>query len=171
MSNVKTTSRVQDDSQNLSFIPISDEEKLVLSRLLSKIGKHDANDYCLDSNDATVKIAYYAYKARRARSEYFSSELFAEPAWDLLLAAYCFERPGLPLTVSGLGHASECALTTALRWVERLSAAGLLVRQKWQTDGRMTHVCLSERAREQMRRYLERVAANHESAIEKLRNG
>jgi DNA-binding MarR family transcriptional regulator len=103
------------------------------------------------------KIASNIYRTRRQRVFFFESDLFAEPAWDMLLAAYCFGDVGERITVSGLCHASSCPPTTALRWERLLERLNLLERFPSASDGRMYYVRLTDSARNQMDLYLTRV--------------
>jgi hypothetical protein len=56
-------------------------------------------------------------QARRLRSRYFSEELFADPAWDMLLDLLQAEIAHLRVPVSSLCIAAAVPATTALRWL------------------------------------------------------
>jgi hypothetical protein len=55
-------------------------------------------------------------RARRLRSRFFSEELFADPAWDMLLDLLQAEISHLRVPVSSLCIAAAVPATTALRW-------------------------------------------------------
>jgi len=103
------------------------------------------------------QLAQGIYQSRRHRDYFFDSKLFSEPAWDMLLAAYCFATPPGELTVTGLCHASSSPPTTALRWVQRLTRAGMLERCPSKADGRMIFVTLTSSARERIEAYFCRI--------------
>lgn len=56
-------------------------------------------------------------RARRLRARYFSEELFADPAWDMLLDLLQAEIAHLRVPVSSLCIAAAVPATTALRWL------------------------------------------------------
>lgn len=94
-------------------------------------------------------------RARRARAQFFPGDLFADPAWDILLDLMAARIEGKQVSVSSLCIAAAVPPTTALRWIRTLTDAGLLVREPDPHDGRRVHVALSDAAAEAMRAYLE----------------
>src|SRR3954449_7806519 len=62
------------------------------------------------------------FQARRARGRYFPEELFAEPAWDMLLDLLRRELTGRRLSASDLCLAAGVPGTMALRWISDGSA-------------------------------------------------
>lgn len=101
-------------------------------------------------------LASLMYQGRRDRERFFDAALFSDPAWDMLLAAYCLPTVKGPLSVTGLCHASGTSLTTALRWITHLCDLNLLARSRSDLDGRVTYVALTERGRNQIEAYLNR---------------
>jgi len=99
-------------------------------------------------------LACRMYDSRRKRGRFIPSSLFGEPAWDMLLALYCFASRGEVLSVSGLCHAADVPHTTALRWAHTMEAGKLIVRLKDASDGRRFHVALSEAGTRLMDEYL-----------------
>lgn len=89
--------------------------------------------------------------ARRVRGEALGPNLFADPAWDLLLALFAAAERGESLSVSRLCAAAGVAQTTALRWLEQLEAARLISRGVDSADARRTLIALAPDAREKMR--------------------
>ena len=83
---------------------------------------------------ATLRLAEAKWlreviRARSRRSVYFSSKLFSDPAWDLLLNLYLAELRQLRIAVTDLGSLAGVPLTTSLRWIDALMKEGLVVRQ------------------------------------------
>lgn len=91
--------------------------------------------------------------ARRERARYLSNELFADPAWDILLELLKAEIAGLPVSVSSVCIASSVPPTTALRWLNQLEEQGIVVRRADRSDGRRIFVELSPEASGALRRY------------------
>ncbi|MBB6123202.1 winged helix DNA-binding protein [Sphingobium subterraneum] len=83
-------------------------------------------------------------RARRLRDHIFSSELFADPAWDIMLDLMAAQLEGTQVSVSSLCIAAAVPPTTALRWIRQLTDRGLLVRQADPGDGRRVFITLSE---------------------------
>jgi len=104
-------------------------------------------------------LAQQIHQRRRARHQYFSSDLFGEPAWDMLLAAYWLPTIGVKLTVLGLCSEAGASKTTAWRSLERLIGLGLIETQDG-NDRRSTHVMLTRDARYGIESYLREIAAS-----------
>jgi DNA-binding MarR family transcriptional regulator len=92
--------------------------------------------------------------ARRHRSEYFRSALFADPAWDILLDLTRASLEGRRISISSLCVAAAVPPTTALRWINSLTAEGLLTKMRDPVDARRVFVTLSESAAALMKEYL-----------------
>ncbi len=96
-------------------------------------------------------------RARRLRSRFFSEELFADPAWDMLLDLLQAEITQLRVPVSSLCIAASVPATTALRWIKTMTEQGLFVRRADPHDGRRVFVELAPAASDAMRRYFAEV--------------
>jgi len=94
-----------------------------------------------------------AIRARRLRDQYLGAGLFEDPAWDMLLDLFAAELERAQVSVSSLCIAAAVAPTTALRWIGRLTEAGLLAREPDPFDRRRAFMVLSDRAREGMQGY------------------
>ena len=92
-------------------------------------------------------------KARRLRARFFSENLFADPAWDILLDLLQAEVLQVRVSVSSLCGAAAVPATTALRWIKTLTDRGLIVRRADPFDGRRVFVELSPNASDAMHRY------------------
>lgn len=93
-------------------------------------------------------------RARRLRDGFFGSGLFEEPAWDMLLDLYAADLEGTRVSVSSLCIAAAVAPTTALRWIGKMTEAGLFARQPDPADRRRAFMVLTGPAVEGMRGYL-----------------
>ncbi|UIJ45836.1 hypothetical protein LZK98_02430 [Sphingomonas cannabina] len=94
-----------------------------------------------------------AIRARRLRANFFAADLFADPAWDMLLDLFAAELEHVRVSVSSLCIAAAVPGTTALRWIGTMIDAGLFERHADPFDRRRAYVSLSEKAREGMLRY------------------
>jgi DNA-binding MarR family transcriptional regulator len=96
-------------------------------------------------------------RARRLRSRFFPEELFADPAWDMLLDLLQAEISQLRVPVSSLCIAAAVPATTALRWLKTLVSQGLFVRRADPHDGRRVFVELAPETSQALRRYFAEV--------------
>lgn len=92
-------------------------------------------------------------RARRLRARFFEEELFADPAWDMLLDLLQAEIAQHRVPVSSLCIAAAVPATTALRWIKTMTDAGLFSRRADPHDGRRVFVELAPSASSAMRRY------------------
>ena len=92
-------------------------------------------------------------RARRLRERYFQADLFADPAWDMLLDLLQAEIAQLRVPVSSLCIAAAVPATTALRWLKTMTDQGIFRRRADPHDGRRVFVELSPEASTAMRRY------------------
>ena len=97
-------------------------------------------------------------RARRLRSRYFPDDLFADPAWDMLLDLLYAELAHHRVSVSSLCVAASVPATTALRWLSTLVKRGLVVRRNDPHDARRVFVELAPDASAALRRYFAEVS-------------
>lgn len=101
-------------------------------------------------------------RQRQLRARFFDGDLFADPAWDILLDLTAARAEHLRVSVTSLCIASGVPPTTALRWIAQMTEAGLLERIEDETDRRRAFVALTDKAADAMARYfveLGRIAA------------
>ena len=115
-----------------------------------------------DVPPVSVETVRRVIRARRLRSRFFPEDLFADPAWDMLLDLLQAELSHLRVPVSSLCIAAAVPATTALRWLKTMVADGLFIRRSDPHDGRRVFVELAPDTRSALNRYfaeVERVAA------------
>ena len=95
-----------------------------------------------------------AIKGRRLRDQFFGAGVFEEPGWDMVLDLFAAELKRTRVSVSSLCIAAAVAPTTALRWISKLTEAGLFQRQPDPLDRRRAYMELSERASRALRDYM-----------------
>jgi len=99
----------------------------------------------------------HVIRARRLRARYFHEELFADPAWDMLLDLLQAEIAQLRVPVSSLCIAAAVPATTALRWLKTMVEQGLFIRRADPHDGRRVFVELAPETSRSLRRYFAEV--------------
>lgn len=92
-------------------------------------------------------------RQRQLRSEFIGGDLFADPAWDILLDLTAARVEHTRVSVTSLCIASGVPPTTALRWIGQMVEAGLLDRVEDETDRRRAFIQLSDKAADAMARY------------------
>lgn len=100
------------------------------------------------------QAAQAIFSGRRLRTSYFPPSLFAEPAWDLLLALFIADQPDDTQSVTHLSEQIGSPLTSSLRWLRYLEDVGFIERTKSQSDRRKIFIALSEKGRNAMIHYL-----------------
>lgn len=90
---------------------------------------------------------------RRLRARFFDGDLFADPAWDILLDLTAARIEHTRVSVTSLCIASGVPPTTALRWISQMVESGLLQRVEDEIDRRRAFVTLTDQAAEAMARY------------------
>lgn len=93
-------------------------------------------------------------RARRLRDQYFDAQLFADPAWDMLLDLLLARIEGRLVAVSSLCIAAAVPPTTALRWIKRLTDEGLFRRTADPHDGRRVFIDLTAKTTRQLASYV-----------------
>lgn len=112
-----------------------------------------------DVPQVSGEVVRQVIRARRLRSRFFDEELFADPAWDMLLDLLQAEIAQLRVPVSSLCIAAAVPATTALRWLKTMTDQGIFRRRADPHDGRRVFVELSPEASAAMRRYFAEVGA------------
>jgi DNA-binding MarR family transcriptional regulator len=113
----------------------------------------DRNVVPLMCREELVCVATAMIAHRRRRYDHFDKRLFADPAWDILLAMTVAECSQQRVTISQLCDRIDAPMTTALRWVASMTDDGLLIRQDDFTDKRRKFIKLSSEALSEMIRY------------------
>ena len=85
------------------------------------------------------------------------AELFADPAWDMLLDLLQAEIVQHRVPVSSLCIAAAVPATTALRWIKSMTDRGLLVRRDDPHDGRRVFIEMAPATSAGLRRYFQEV--------------
>lgn len=97
-------------------------------------------------------------RQRQTRAKFFDAELFADPAWDMLLDLTAARAEHIRVSVTSLCIAAAVPPTTALRWISQMVEAGLLERVEDESDKRRAFIALSDSAADAMARYFAELA-------------
>jgi CheY-like chemotaxis protein len=92
--------------------------------------------------------------SRSLRNRFFPSQMFADPAWDILLDLTRARLDGQQVSVSSVCIAASVPMSTALRWVRQMTDAGLLRRWTDPKDRRRDLIALTDATSAHMRDYL-----------------
>jgi DNA-binding MarR family transcriptional regulator/ActR/RegA family two-component response regulator len=99
-------------------------------------------------------------RARRLREQYLAADLFADPAWDMILDLMAARLTGKRVSVSSLCIAAAVPPTTALRWIRQLTERGVFARIDDPADGRRVFIELTEAATESVAGWTQAVRRN-----------
>ena len=152
-------SDIASDQNSARLRQLSDEVSRIASTLARLSTGPDATPRArpVAANEEAPQVSGDAVRAviraRRLRSRFFEEDLFADPAWDMLLDLLQAEIAQLRVPVSSLCIAAAVPATTALRWLKTMTDKGIFVRRADPHDGRRVFVELSREASSAMRRY------------------
>lgn len=105
-------------------------------------------------------------RLRNTRALIFgTTDLFQDPAWDILLDLYAADLEGRPVSISSACIASMVPPSTALRWIKVLEKHGLVTRGQDETDARRKYLMLTDKSREALERFMESVEAGLDEII------
>lgn len=121
----------------------------VIAERQTTFGAEPMHDIVIDPGEIRRAI-----RGRRLRDQFFGTGLFEEPGWDMILDLFAAQIEGVRVSVSSLCIAAAVAPTTALRWVTKLTEAGLFEREPDPFDRRRAYIELSEGAEQSMRDYM-----------------
>lgn len=165
MHRAERLSDVASDRSSERLRQLSDEVSRIasiLARLSTGPGEHRPAGTPISSGETlqiSADVVRTVIRARRLRTRYFEADLFADPAWDMLLDLLQAEIAQLRVPVSILCIAAAVPATTALRWLKTMTDQGLFKRRADPHDGRRVFVELSPEASAAMRRYFADVGA------------
>lgn len=127
---------------------LSDEETASLLAVKAQSGEVERGE------EVDAPYIRAIIRTRRLRDQFFRADLFADPAWDMLLDLMAARLEGKRVAVSSLCIAAAVPATTALRWIKALTDRGLLQRAADPNDGRRVYIELSDEAARLMSAYL-----------------
>ena len=111
------------------------------------------------------RIVRRILRQRQQRARFFDAELFADPAWDMLLDLTAARGEHKRVSVTSLCIASGVPPTTALRWISQMTRAGLFERVEDTLDRRRAFIGLTEKAADGMGRYFAAIADRAQATL------
>jgi DNA-binding MarR family transcriptional regulator len=126
-----------------------------LDRLRSRLAEQPSSTPVAFNSEFSAQLVKEIVRSRRQRDKLFGTELFGEPAWDILLELFVAEQSRRKLSVTSACLASAVPPTTAIRWVEKLENEGWVRRENDPRDRRRSWVVLTSKGSNAMRSYLE----------------
>jgi hypothetical protein len=94
-------------------------------------------------------------RQRQMRSRFFEGDIFADPAWDMLLDLTAARAEAKRVSVTSLCIAACVPPTTAMRWIGQMISAGLLRRVEDVSDRRRAFIELTDASADAMARYFD----------------
>ena len=119
------------------------KEVNLIATKLARLTSEEAVKPKVNPPDISPERVRAIIRARRARFRHFSEDLFADPAWDILLDLLHASLSHVRVPVSSLCIAAGVPATTALRWLKVMVADGLVVRRSDPNDARRIFVELT----------------------------
>jgi hypothetical protein len=104
-------------------------------------------------------------RQRQACARFFDGELFADPAWDMLLDLTAARAEHTRVSVTSLCIASGVPPTTALRWIAQMKEAGLVERVEDEADKRRAFITLTDKAADAMARFFAELGKEAKRAV------
>lgn len=112
-----------------------------------------------EDQPVTEKAIRSLIRLRRNRDHFFGAEMFADPAWDILLELYASELGQQRVSVTSLCSCAAVPATTALRWISALQEKQFIERRPDPLDGRRHFISLTDKGLEAMDGYFRTVPA------------
>ncbi len=163
---IAETASLSHDSASYPVIILSDSEH---SERRSAFGFEDGQPYSGESS-ASNPVRRVArptlpnpqrvrtmIKMRQLRGRYFGNDIFADPAWDMLLDLIAARAELRQISITSLCIASGVAPTTALRWITMMTEKGFFERREDDRDKRRAFIALSDKGATAAARYFARV--------------
>lgn len=140
--------------ERLPIEAVGIDVKRLAERLAEMLCEEQAPAKIAYTNAKLAGVAHAIYRARRRRDRFFDRELFAEPAWDMLLDLFVNQVRGLRISVTSLTLAAGVPSSTGLRFIRILVEHDLVERMRAPDDARLVLLNLTPKGFQLMRQYL-----------------
>jgi DNA-binding MarR family transcriptional regulator len=107
-----------------------------------------------DMPQVPAEVVRSMIRARRLRAKHLPADLFADPAWEMLLDLLQAEIIQHRVPVSSLCIAAAVPATTALRWIKTMTDRGLLARRADPHDGRRIFIEMTAATSRSLRSFM-----------------
>ncbi|QDK31535.1 MarR family transcriptional regulator [Sphingomonas sp. IC081] len=158
---------------------LSDDDRLMILRLTEQVGEiagridrlapsggggdgalepaiplaREAPPRCAAAQLPDARLVRKILRQRQLRARFIEGDLFADPAWDMLLDLAAAQGEGKQVSVTSLCIAAAVPPTTALRWIGQMVDGGLFRRVLDDNDRRRAFIELTDKAVEGLGRY------------------
>ena len=146
--------RLHDNGRGASRLQQLSEEASRIARALAAMSESEAQREIGQERPIDAARVRAIIRARRLRDQFLGADLFADPAWDMLLDLMAARLEGQRVPVSSLCMAAAVPPTTALRWIKVLSEQGIFVRTADPQDGRRIYIELADEVAAALEAYL-----------------
>ena len=119
----------------------------------------DQTEPSANAQEARLALARWLYWSRGLRPRTLDSDLFGEPAWDLLLDLYIRDKSGSRSSVTSACIGSRAPHTTALRHIAALSRSNWISRVPDEGDKRRFWLALTPQAIAKLDRHFDQLVA------------
>lgn len=144
--------QVRDAGGTSQRISALSAEAARIAEALARLARTDGVDAV--EQPVTAALVRRIVRLRRDRERFFPAEIFADPAWDMLLDLTAARLEGQKVPVSSLCVAAAVPTTTAPRWIRSLTEAGIFERRSDPFNARRAFVHLSTPATDGVLAYL-----------------
>lgn len=158
------------DRMRTGVVNLTEQDARELARLLRLLGQVSprtgdyepvpVEDRKRPTPEALKAKAREIYSLRKRRSQFFSSAMFGEAAWDMLLALYLCDEVATRQPIGALIAESGAPYSSALRWLSYLENHGLVSREPHPADRRTAFVALTDKGRGMLEAYFETALTN-----------
>lgn len=144
-------------SRKRPSIALAPDDPAPAARLMSRIPGSQVKgpDKEIMHVNERAQLAKEIHDARRARDRIFPPDVFADPAWDILLILYWAHYVQQRLTVTNVSASAAVPPTTALRWIENLRGLGMVRKSRHFLDGRVQWLDLTADATAKLDQYFD----------------
>jgi hypothetical protein len=146
--------RLHDSGRGASRLQQLSEEASRIASALASLSESEAQREIGQERPIDAARVRAIIRARRLRDQFLGADLFADPAWDMLLDLMAARLEGQRVPVSSLCMAAAVPPTTALRWIKVLSEQGIFVRTADPQDGRRIYIELADEVAAALEAYL-----------------
>lgn len=138
---------LDENGQSSDRLTVLTMQLLGITRELSSLHATGDNVFLISDSAKFAEETLVFLRARRdALPEFHNSE----SAWHMLVELYIARKRGQRLAVSDVGRDTGVPLTTSLRNLDRLVAAGMVVREPDPRDARRHHVSISREGEQKL---------------------
>lgn len=116
------------------------------------VGRSGAEGTLEDRRELASRVRL-EISSRRERANHFPGNIFADPAWDMLLNLFHSDLLQHRTSTTDLSIASQVPQSTALRWIATLVKVGLVTRRPDPLDGRRVYIELTSSGRNALHSY------------------